>query len=70
MDETKVIDMSEYVKNYDYRTERWQTLCWHGRTMVMMWQATGDSKYLERAQADLVRAKSIKEVGFVQPIAA
>lgn len=49
---------------------KWQYLCYHGRTMIMMWKATGDKRYLQLAKSDLRLAKSIKEVGFIRPLGA
>lgn len=43
-------------------------LCYHARTMIMMWQATGHSRYLGQARLDLLRAKSIRECKFVRPL--
>lgn len=44
-------------------------LCKHGRTMIMMYRASGDEKYLKQARLDLLRAKSIK-AGFMRPLGA
>ena len=64
--ETEVINMSEFIK--DEQTNQWEYLCMHGKTMIMMYHATLDLRYLQRAQSDLDQAKSIKECGFVRPI--
>jgi len=66
-DETNVIDMSNYMKANN-NNDKWISLCKHGRTMVMMYQATGEVSYLVRARADLANAKSIKECSFVRPL--
>lgn len=42
-------------------------LCKHARTMLMMYKASGDNKYLKQARLNLDRAKSIK-VGFMFPL--
>ena len=39
----------------------------HARTMCMMYKATGENRYLNRARLDLQTAKSI-QVGFVRPL--
>jgi hypothetical protein len=44
-------------------------LCSHARTMLMMYRATGDQKYIERAKSDLDLARTIK-VGFMRPLGA
>ncbi len=40
----------------------------HARTMCLMYEATGDDKYLSRARLDMMRAKSIIECGFIRPL--
>ena len=42
-------------------------LCKHARTMVMMYEATGDQRYLKQARLDLDLAQQIK-VGFIRPL--
>ena len=72
MQETKVINMSEFIeaKTSKEATNQIhiQMLCYHGRSMVLMWRATGETRYLDQARLDLLRAKSIQECGFVRPI--
>ncbi len=64
-DVTGIIDMNKYLDNTD---EHVRLLCLHGRAMVLMYQATGDDKYWIRAEADLIRVKTIRECGFVRPV--
>jgi len=66
-DETVVVKMSDY-KVYDYNRDHYEMYCMHGKTMLMMYGATGDVKYLKLARLDMMRAKSIKEVGFIRPL--
>ena len=46
-----------------------QHLCSHARTMCMMYEATGDSKYLTQARIDIDTARHIK-TGFLRPLGA
>lgn len=62
-DVTKVVNMSEIVHH-----DQVEMLCFNGKTMLMMWEVTGDVKYLDQARLDLFRAKSIQECGFVRPL--
>ena len=42
-------------------------LCKHARTMCMMYEATGEQRYLQQAKSDLDLATTIK-VGFLRPL--
>jgi len=64
----QLIKLSCEEKEENNELNQWQMLCLHGRTMVMMFKATGNVKYLEIAKSNLRRAKSIKECGFVRPM--
>ena len=44
-----------------------QYLCKHARTMCMMFEATGERRYLKQARHDLDLANTIK-VGFMRPL--
>ena len=76
-DETKVIDMAKELESTTettllgtpecLREIQVEMLCKHGRTMVMMYKATGEKRYLQQARLDLEQAKSIK-TGFVRPM--
>jgi len=66
MKETKVLNMSDY-EVYDYNRDHFEQYCMHGKTMLMMYSATNDDKYLKQAQLDMMRAKSIK-AGFIRPL--
>ncbi len=77
-EETKLLKMADHIKTdetvmvgTEECTNQLQVefLCKHGRTMVMMYQASGDDKYLKQARLDLKRAKSIK-AGFMRPLGA
>jgi hypothetical protein len=41
-------------------------LCKHARTMCMMYEVTGEQRYLQQAKSDLDLANTIK-VGFLRP---
>lgn len=41
----------------------------HARTMCMMYEASKDARYLERAKKDLAAVKTLK-VGFFRPLGA
>ena len=45
--------------------EQVKQLAMHGKTMIMMYQATGEVKYLDRANADYHRAKSLLRSGSI-----
>jgi len=77
-DVTKVIDMSEYLESQCNDTVmigtreatksiHIQYLCKHARTMCMMYEATGEIRYLKQARYDLDLASTIK-VGFQRPL--
>ena len=40
----------------------------HGKTMLMMYEATKEERYLKQARLDYHRAKSLQECGFVRPL--
>jgi len=40
----------------------------HARTMIMMYKATGERRYLAQAKLDIHRAKSILRSGFIRPL--
>lgn len=77
MDTTKIIDMSKYFESQcetavigttqATKSLHIQYLCKHARTMVMMYEASGDTKYLQQAKKDLDLAHTIK-VGFLRPL--
>lgn len=52
----------------DDRSEQIRYMLAHARTMCMMYEATKDRKYLQRARVDILRAQSIKECGFIRPL--
>lgn len=77
-DVTKVIDMSEYLESQCNNTVmigtcestksiHIQYLCKHARTMCMMFEATGEQRYLQQARNDLDLASTIK-LGFFRPL--
>ena len=66
MNETTIINMFDYVNNN--QQEQYELVCMHGRTMVMMYQVTGESRYLRRARLDLQQAKTILRGGHMRPI--
>ena len=77
MDTTKVIDLAEVLETTETTmlgtiecTNKIQIdmLCRHARTMCLMFKATGERRYLDQARLDVLRAKSIKESGFVRPM--
>ena len=66
-DDTLTVNWNDWMYT-DEQNNHWRYYCKHGKTMIMMWKATGDKKYLQRAKLDLFKAKSIKECGFVRPL--
>ena len=46
-----------------------QSLCSHARTMCMMYEATGEPRYLTQARIDLDMARQIK-AGYPRPLGA
>ena len=78
MDTTKVIDMQEFVESKTGETTMIGTpectiqlqvehLAKHGKTMLMMYDATGEQRYLDQARLDYRQAKSLLNAGFVRP---
>lgn len=63
-EQTVMIGTSEATKSIQI-----QSLCKHARTMLMMFSATGDQKYVKQAKSDLDLARTIK-VGFMRPLGA
>ena len=49
------------------KTIQVQYLCAHARTMCMMYEATGEQRYLKQARIDLDTAHAIK-LGFQRPL--
>lgn len=79
MDTTKVIKLCEFVESKSSQTTMIGTnettiniqadsLARHARTMIMMFQATNDPKYLRQARIDVLQAKSLLRSGFVRPL--
>lgn len=68
MNETKVINMNDYLHTKQDREIQASMLCKHARTMLMMYEATGDRKYIHTARIDIRNAKSILRSGFVRPL--
>jgi hypothetical protein len=77
-DVTDVIDMTQYMESQCKETVmigtsestksiHIQYLCKHARTMCMMYEATGEQRYLEQARHDLDLARTI-QVGFLRPL--
>ncbi len=74
---TKIIEMSKFLEEKQEtvmlgssecnRSIQVQFLCKHGRTMCMMYQATGEQRYLDQARLDLDKAKEI-QAGFIRPL--
>lgn len=75
---TKIIKMIDYIDD-SYETAMFNSpeeqrqyqasmLCKHARAMCMMYEATGDRKYLWRARVDVRNAKSILRSGFMRPL--
>ena len=66
-DETNVIDMKKFfcVSDEDIQADM---LVRHARTMIMMFKATGERRYLSQAKLDVLRAKSILRSGFLRPL--
>ena len=40
----------------------------HSRTMIMMFEATGEERYLDRSLASFMTAQSLLRGGFVRPL--
>lgn len=68
---TVVISLTEFINKAvepDQSKDHIRYLAMHGKTMLMMYEATKDEKYLKQARLDYHRAKSIQECGFVRPL--
>lgn len=61
---TTIIGSKKLTKQVQIRS-----LAKHGKTMLMMYEATGEHKYLKQARLCYEQAKSI-EVDFVRPLGA
>lgn len=48
--------------------EQFESLMAHSRTMIMMFEATGDEKYLDRSLASFMQAQSLLRGGFMRPL--
>lgn len=64
MDLTTIVGSPELTKQVQIRS-----LAKYGKTMLMMYDATGEDKYLKQARLCYEQAKSIK-VDFVRPLGA
>lgn len=56
------------LKFFKIMPEQADILLRHARVMCMMYQATGERRYLSIARVDMMRAKSIIECGFIRPL--
>lgn len=63
MNETKVINM-----NLSLYNEQANILCRHARTMLMMYRATSDRKYIHQARIDISNVRSILRGGHMRPL--
>ena len=63
-DTTNIINMSEYINNPEIRM-----LAMHGKSMLLMYDATGEQRYLDRARQDYDKITSLRS-GFMRPIGA
>ena len=64
---TKTVTITKPLSGSDL--VRRTNLALHGRSMILMYQATGEERYLQRARADYAMAQSI-QVGFERPLGA
>ena len=62
---TKIIDMKALIDN---RVDKARMLRAHSRTMIMMFEATGELRYLDQSVSDLLSADNLIEAGFVRPL--
>ena len=62
MDHTTVINSDELTRQVQVRA-----LAKHGLTMLMMYRATGEERYLKQARNDYDRTKSLRG-GFQRPL--
>jgi len=63
-DQTNVIDMNDHIE----LNPHWEHYCKHGLTMLMMYEATKDKRYLQRARLDYHQAKFTKDEELVRPL--
>lgn len=66
---TTVLDMSKHLETNCQTTKSIHInyLCKHARTMCMMYEATGEQRYLQQARIDLDMASTIR-TGFLRPL--
>ena len=65
---TKTMTLIEFIKRIPQQDPQVRFLAMHGMTMLLMYEATNNIKYLNQARLDYHRAKSIQECGFVRPL--